>query len=178
MAAFADLLHATINAADIACLRIAGRDPERITIIAKVLAPLAQDQGVAVLLETADLAAKLRADGVHLADTSQYREARRVIGADGIVGVTCPLERHTAMEVGEAGADYVEFAVADAIEADAFDLVAWWTEMMTVPCVVTGALTPEIAAQFIAAGADFLAPYPDIWLASDPTKAIAALLAR
>ncbi len=167
-----------MTAADIACLRITGTDAARVTTVAKTLLPLAQDKGVAVLLDDADLAAKLRADGVHLADTSRYREARRIIGADGIVGVACPLERHTAMEVGEAGADYVEFALAEAMEADAVDLIAWWTEMMTVPSVVAGAFTPEIAAQFVAAGADFLAPDSSIWSASDPTKAIAALLAR
>jgi thiamine-phosphate pyrophosphorylase len=174
--AFADQLKAVIVATDIACLRIVGDDPTRVTTIAKALLPLAQDQGVAVLLESADLAASLQADGVHLADTSQYRAARRVIGDDGIVGVACPLERHTAMEVGEIGADYVWFTATADLQAEALDLISWWTEMMTVPSVVAGSLTPETAAQFIAAGTDFLAPDATIWSATDPVAAIAALL--
>lgn len=176
MEAFANLLSKAIAAADIACLHIAGDDQARITTIAKTLLPLAQDKGVAVLLDRADLAANLRADGVHLTDIGQYREARRLIGGDGIVGMACPLERHTAMEVGEAGADYVAFATSADAHDQATDLIAWWTEMMTVPSVVAGTFTPETAAQFIAAGADFLAPDPTIWSSTDPVAAIAGLL--
>ena len=173
MSAFADLLAKAISAADIACLRIAGSDAARIATIAKPLLPIAQDQDVAVLFDDADLALKLRGDGVHLIDPTLYAKARRTIGTDGIVGVTCPLERHTAMEAGEAGADYVQFQ-PDATED--VELIAWWTEMMTVPSVIAGTFTPESAKTFIGAGADFLAPEPTIWAASDPVSAIAALL--
>ena len=48
--------------------------------------------------------------------------------------------------------------------------------MMTVPSVVAGALTPETAKAFIAAGADFLAPDATIWSMPAPLDAIAALL--
>jgi thiamine-phosphate pyrophosphorylase len=174
VSAFADLLTKVIAAADVACLWIAGTDAARIATIAKPLLPLAQDQGIAVLFDDADLAQKLRGDGVHLTDPTLYAKARRTIGTDGIVGVACPLERHTAMEVGEAGADYVQFDIDGS--ADALDLVAWWTEMMTVPSVVAGTFTPESAKTFIGAGADFLAPAPTIWAVPDPVAAIAALL--
>ncbi|WP_374382108.1 thiamine phosphate synthase [Dongia sp.] len=174
MSAFAERLAMATEAADIACLRIAGNDWERITTIAKSLLPAAQERGVAVLLDDADLAVKLQADGVHLGDASTYAKARRAIGTSGIVGVACPLERHTAMEVGEAGADYVAFAPGNA--PDGIDLVAWWTEMMTVPSVITGDFDAGSAAAFIAAGADFLAPSPAIWSVSDPVAAIAALI--
>lgn len=163
-------------AADIACLRIAGTDAARVTTIAKTLLPLAQDKGVAVLLDDADLAIKLRADGVHLSDGGRYRDARRIVGTDGIVGVACPLERHTAMEVGEAGADYVQFTATTDLQAEAVELAVWWTEMMTVPSVIAGQFTADTAAQFVGAGTDFLAPDPAIWSAPDPVTAIAALL--
>jgi thiamine-phosphate pyrophosphorylase len=84
--------------------------------------------------------------------------------------------RSTAMEVGEAGADYVQFTlIADQL-AETLDLVTWWTEMMTVPSVVAGVFTPDNAAQFVAAGADFLAPDAAIWSAADPVAAVAAFL--
>lgn len=176
MNAFADVLTAAIAAADIACLHIAGGHTDRVMTIAKVLLPLAQDKGVAVLLDNADLAVKLRADGVHLADSTTYREARRILGTDGIVGVACPLERHTAMEVGEAGADYVQFTAASDQRAETLELITWWTEMMTIPSVVAGVFAQGDAAQFVTAGADFLAPDAAIWSAADPVAAIAALL--
>ncbi|WP_407652145.1 thiamine phosphate synthase [Dongia rigui] len=174
MSAFADLLEKTIAAADIACLRIAGDDAARISTIAKPLLPLAQDQGVAVLFDDADLALKLRGDGVHLADPMLLTKARRTVGSDAIVGVACPLERHAAMEAGEAGADYVQFQPGTA--SDDLDLIAWWTEMMTVPSVVAGKFSQESARAFVAAGADFLAPDPSIWATPDAVAAIAALL--
>jgi thiamine-phosphate pyrophosphorylase len=147
-----------------------------VATLAKDLLPPAQERGVAVLLDDAELALKLRADGVHLTDPTLYARARRSIGADGIVGVACPLERHTAMEVSEAGADYVQFAVTEATQGEALELIAWWTEMMTVPSVAAGSFTPDLAKAFVAAGADFLAPDAAIWSAPEPAKAIAALL--
>ncbi len=174
MSAFADLLEKAITTADIGCLRIAGTDAVRISTIAKSVLPLAQGQGVAVLLDDADLAVKLHADGVHLFDPALYANARRILGGNGIVGVSCPLERHTAMEVAEAGADYVQFDVGSSPEN--LELVAWWTEMMTVPSVIAGSFDTNRAKVFILAGADFLAPAPAIWLQADSDKAIAALL--
>ena len=176
MTAFAEQLKAVIEAADVACLRIAGLDPARVTTVAKALLPMAQERGVAVLLDDPELAMKLRADGVHLSDAGEYAKARRGVGGDSIVGVACPLERHTAMEVGEAGADYVMFNTTADHHDDAVDLISWWTELMTVPSVVAGPLTPATAAQFIASGADFLAPDAAIWSADDPVAAIADLL--
>ena len=78
------------------------------------------------------------------------------------------------MEVGEAGADYVQFAATP--EPDALELLHWWTEMMTVPSVIAGTFLPESASAFIGAGADFLAPAPAIWAAERPIEAIAALI--
>ncbi|MBK8158075.1 MAG: thiamine phosphate synthase [Rhodospirillaceae bacterium] len=174
--AFAEQLNSVIAAADVACLRIAGHDPARVMTVAKAVLTVAQESGVAVLLDDPELALKLRADGVHLQNAGEYTKVRRNVGSDSIVGVACPLERHTAMEVGEAGADYVMFSVAADRHDDAVDLISWWTEIMTVPSVVAGPLTPVTAAQFIAAGADFLAPDAAIWSAADPVAAIAALL--
>lgn len=174
LSAFADLLEKAITAADISCLRIAGTDAERISTIAKSLLPLAQSQGVAVLLDEVDLAMKLQADGVHLFDPTLYGNARRVLGSNGIVGVSCPLERHTAMEVAEAGADYIQFDAGTGPEN--LELVAWWTEIMTVPSVVAGSFDSNRAKAFILAGADFLAPASAIWSQADSVSAIATLL--
>jgi thiamine-phosphate pyrophosphorylase len=78
------------------------------------------------------------------------------------------------MESGEAGADYVQFLPGTAPED--LELIAWWTEMMTVPSVIAGRFTRESAQTLIGAGADFLAPLPDIWSCPDPVAAIGALL--
>ena len=43
------------------------------------------------------------------AEDTPYAEARRLVGPDAIVGVSCYASRHDAMEAAEAGADYVAF---------------------------------------------------------------------
>ncbi len=76
----------------------------------------AQEKGVAVLVENdTALAKKLAADGVHLAwckePLESFEVARQALGPDRIVGADVGRSRHDAMEVGEAGADYVAFGI-------------------------------------------------------------------
>src|SRR5262249_24477156 len=118
---FLPRFESVLKAADIACLLIAApveaRDDD-VRMVAEPLIRAAQSHDVAALLSArATLAKALGADGVHLdlrsASTGDamrtYREARKVLAEDAIVGAFCPPERHLAMEVGEAGADYVGF---------------------------------------------------------------------
>ena len=143
----------------------------------KPLIDLAQSKNVAaLLLDDIALARSLRADGVHLSAgedvVSRYHEAREVLGSRAIVGADAGGSRHVGMELGEAGADYVAFGAVpplasietdDTIEADLagpFDqlgLVAWWSAVFEVPCVASGVDTAAAAAEFAAAGADFIA---------------------
>lgn len=171
---FVDLLKQAISATDVACLRVTGYDTPNLLHIAKTLLPIAQDQGVAVLLDSSDLAITLLADGAHLTDATKYHQTRRIIGVDNIIGVSCPLERHTAMEMGDAGADYIEFQ--PSLEPKDIELIVWWNEIMTVPSVIAGTFDTASAKTFISAGADFLAPAPTIWATPNPIAAIAALL--
>jgi thiamine-phosphate pyrophosphorylase len=165
-----------MKSADIACLRIAGNDAVRVTTIARELLGPAQDADIAVLLDDVELAQKLSADGVHLADPTRYAEARRQLGAGMIVGVACPLERHVAMEVAEAGADYVHFSQDSAGTEELADLIGWWAEMMTVPSVAYCRPDPDVAAATISMGADFLAPDVTLWQQPDPVALLARLL--
>ena len=77
-----------------------------------VLRPVCQARSVAFLLnDRADLVNSGRfADGAHVGqDDMPAREARRLIGADLTLGVTCKGSRDLAMQAGEDGADYVAF---------------------------------------------------------------------
>lgn len=161
--------------ADIACLRICGDDAVRVGVIARDLLKPAQDVGIAVLVDDADLAKKLGADGVHLSNPAAYVAARRTLGDRLSIGIGCPPERHAAMEAGDAGADYVQFDFVPAQAEETLDLVAWWSEMMTVPSVVACPPVPEIAAAVVAAGADFLAPDVSLWSLGDPVGVLQTL---
>lgn len=167
---------------DIACLLVAapdGASDDALAAVARPLIAAAQAREIAALLPgRAALAKTLGADGVHLdlaaADTETllraYRDARKTLPEDAIVGVLCPPERHAAMEVAEAGANYVGFAGPEAPA-----LCAWWGEMMTVPCVAFGRFDPATAGALAGGGADFIAPEPELWNRVDPLAELAAL---
>jgi thiamine-phosphate pyrophosphorylase len=152
-------------------LRLKGASDDEIRHAARALMPIVQARGAAFILnDRPDLAAELGADGVHVgAEDRPYAEARKLVGPDAIVGVSCYASRHEAMEAAEAGADYVAFGAffptrtkEPRARAD-IELLSWWSEMMTVPCVAIGGITPENCGPLVEAGADFLAVVSAVW---------------
>jgi thiamine-phosphate pyrophosphorylase len=139
-----------------------------------------QDRGAALLIEDrADIAAAAGLDGVHLRDPLTYAEARRLLGATGLVGVACD-NRDDAMLVSEQAADYVAFGSFDDVRATdaARDLVEWWSDLMTVPCVAATDGTPASCGDWLAAGADFLALGAAFWRhPAGPAAALAEIAA-
>lgn len=138
----------------------------------KALIELAQAADVAVLIaDDARLARTLRADGVHLTHTdtlaADYEDAREILGTRAIVGVHAGKSRHDAMELAEAGADYIAFGAPAfaqdraAAEARRHELIAWWAEIFEIPCVAFDVATAAEAGDLAAVGVDFLAvPLP------------------
>lgn len=187
--AFAAALEAALDAGDVAALQVRLKDcPDvEITRAVKRLAPIAGARGVAVILnDHPGLARELGCDGVHVGQSdTPYAEARRVVGKDVMIGVTCHDSRHLAMEAAEAGADYVAFGAfyptitkAPTTTADP-EILSIWQEVMEVPCVAIGGITPANARPLAAAGADFLAVSAGVWAWPDgPAAAVRALNAE
>ncbi|HXZ02520.1 MAG TPA: thiamine phosphate synthase [Stellaceae bacterium] len=172
-AAFADRLAEALDAGDVACvqLRLKDVDDDAIRRAADVLRPVAQQRDVAFLMnDRPNLALATGCDGVHVGqEDASYAEARRLLGPDRIVGVTCHQSRHLALEAAEAGADYVAFGAffpsgtkETTHRADP-ELLRWWSEIMTVPSVAIGGITQANCATLVAAGADFLAVIAAVW---------------
>ena len=164
---------AALDGGDVACiqLRLKGISDDDLRRATEILCPVAQDRDVAFIMnDRADLAAELGCDGVHVGqDDTPYADARRQIGDDAIVGVTCKASRQLAFEAGDAGADYVAFgaffpSTTKQITTPAdTNILSWWQEMMTVPCVAIGGITVENCDNVIDAGADFLAVGGGVW---------------
>mgnify|MGYP000851864113 FL=1 len=183
-AAFAPVLAEALAGGDVACvqLRLKGASDEAVLAAGRALMPIAQAAGAAFIVnDRPDLARALGADGVHVGqDDASYAEARRMLGPDAIVGVTCHDSRHLAMEAADAGADYVAFgaiyatATKDAKTSAPLDLIQWWAELFETPCVAIGGITVENAAPVIAAGADFLAVSAGVWNHADGPRAAVA----
>lgn len=189
LAAFGHTLAQALDAGDVAALQIRLKDVSDEVIAAAVdaLSPIAQARGVAVILnDRPDLAAKLGCDGVHVGqDDMPLKEARRIMGPDRMVGVTCHDSLHLAMEAAEEGADYVAFGAffptttKDARTRADPDLLTGWQADMLVPCVAIGGITVETARELAKAGADFLAVSAGVWNHPDgPAAAVKAFNAE
>lgn len=180
IAAFGRLLDQALDGGDVASLQIRLKSREGVAApdhhileLGRHIIPRAQDRAVAVLInDRPDLAVELGADGVHIGQSDMpYARARKLVGNDAIVGVTCHDSRHLAMEAGEAGADYVAFGAfypTDTKDPKAkaeLELLTWWQEMMELPCVAIGGITTDNARPLVEAGADFLAVSAGIWRA-------------
>ena len=180
-AAFADTLAAALDAGDVACvqLRLKDVDDDTIRLACDHLRPVTQSRDVAFILnDRPDLAAKLDCDGVHIGqDDMPYADARRLVGPDRQVGVTCKASRHLAMEAAEAGADYVAFgaffsSTTKTVTTPAsLEIIEWWSGLMEVPCVAIGGITIDNCRPVIAAGADFLAVAGGVWNHRDGPEA-------
>lgn len=172
-AAFAPILAEALDAGDVACVQLRLKDcsEDDIRRACDVLRPIVQERDVAFILnDHPRLAREAGCDGVHVGQTdTPYRDARKIMGNDAIVGVTCHDSRHLAMIAGEEGADYVAFgaffptATKTAEYKAEPDLLSWWSELMEVPCVAIGGITAENCAPLVAAGADFLAVVNAVW---------------
>ena len=171
--AFAETLKATLDAGDVACLQLRLKDvaDDAIRRSCAQLMPIAHARDVAFLLnDRPDLAREMGCDGVHIGQNdTRYDDARRLVGPDRIVGVTCHNSRHLAMEAGEAGADYVAFGAffptttkAVQFYAEA-ELLTWWSDLIEIPCVAIGGITLANCETLVAAGADFLAVASAVW---------------
>ncbi|MFO1082642.1 MAG: thiamine phosphate synthase [Reyranellaceae bacterium] len=172
-AVFADELRAALDGGDVAAfqLRLKEVDAAAVVRAADTLRPLCQQRGVAFILnDRPDLAVKLDCDGVHVGqDDTPYAEARRIVGPDRQVGVTCKASRHLAMEAAEAGADYVAFGAffpssTKAVTTPAeVEILEWWSSLMEVSCVAIGGITVANCRPLVVAGADFLAVAGGVW---------------
>lgn len=179
---FADTLGAVLDAAPVACLRLAlaTRDEDALSRAADLVREVAHARDVAVVIaEHVGMVERLGLDGVHLTDGARsVRKVRSDLGADRIVGAYCRASRHDGMSAGEAGADYVAFgpvresSLGDGTVAD-HDLFAWWSEMIEVPVVAEG--VDLTAARELAPIADFLVPDAAFWSSDDPAALLTQL---
>lgn len=182
---FPDRLAAVLDGTEVACLRLtmAGRDEDRIARAADALRQVAHARDVALVIEShAGLVLRLGLDGVHLTDGGRnVRKLRKDLGTDAIIGAACGVTRHEGISAAEAGADYVSFApvgdtaLGDGSRAGA-DLFDWWSEMIEVPVVAEGALTPDLVAR-LGPVTDFFAVGEEIWHKDNPLAALKALMA-
>lgn len=175
------LLPDLLAAADVAAVLLRLKETDQRTMISRIkaLAPAIQNAGAALLVEGhVELVARGGADGAHLTGIAALEEALPSLRPDRIAGVGGLVTRHDSMAAGELGADYVLFGEPDAKgERPSAEAIAerlqWWDELFEPPCVGFAASLAE-AAEFAAAGADFVLVGDFVW--ADPRGVRAALI--
>lgn len=127
------------------------------------------------------LALEIDADGAHLGrDDGSPAAARKALGAQRILGLTCYSDWSRATEGAEIGADYIAFGAMfpSATKPNAppapFDLISRAKRELRLPVAAIGGITLGNAAQVLAAGADLLAVVSDVFGAEDPAARAAA----
>jgi thiamine-phosphate pyrophosphorylase len=111
-----------------------------------------------------DLALEVDADGVHLGKGDAYIiEARRKLGPDKIIGISCYERLERAVEAERQGADYVAFGAffasitkPGAVSAPP-DLLRQAKQKLGIPIVAIGGIISENAGELIRQGADAVA---------------------
>jgi thiamine-phosphate pyrophosphorylase len=166
-------LKEALEAGDVAAfqLRLKHAGDEEIRRAVDLLRPPVQAHGAAFILnDRPDLAEELGCDGVHIGqEDAPYADARRILGPDAMIGVTCHDSLHLAMDAAEAGADYVAFGAffptatkQPKSKADQ-ELLRAWSMATVIPSVAIGGITVDNAAPLVEAGADFLAVSAGVW---------------
>lgn len=171
--AFPDRLARALDAGEVAAFqfRVKDVDEHQAVRLAEPLQQLCAEREVAFIVnDSISLAKRIGADGVHLGQSDgEVADARKRLGREAQIGVTCHNSRHLAMEAGEAGADYVAFGAffpsgtKDTEYRAEPELLSWWQQLMEIPCVAIGGIRPENCGPLVAAGADFLAVSGAVW---------------
>ena len=120
------------------------------------------------------LAHTVGADGVHLGrDDASVADARRTLGRNAIIGVSCYNLLARARMAEAAGADYVAFGrffasrtKPHAVMADV-ELLRSARAELRIPIIAIGGITHANGARLIEAGADMLAVVEGVFGADD-----------
>lgn len=136
-----------------------------------------------IVNDRADLAAAIDADGVHLGDDDLPIETVRAqLGPDAIIGRSVSTPK-AAREAAAAGADYlgvgaVYQTTSKDVEPESAEIglegIRAIREVTDLPFVGVGGITPERAANVVAAGATGVAAISAITQATAPGSAVAA----
>lgn len=131
----------------------------------------------ATLIINDDVQLATLADGVHLGrDDMDIDGARKVLGPEKIIGVSCYNDLDRAIQAESAGADYVAFGSMYASSNKphapraSLDLIRDAKKYLRIPVVAIGGITLQNAASLVDAGVDAIAVINAVFSASDITQ--------
>ena len=148
---------------------------------ANALAGLCRARGVALIVnDDVELAAACGAQGVHLGkNDADPQTARKLLGDQAVIGVSCYNRLPLALQAAQQGADYVAFGrffpsrtKPKAVQAS-LDLVRMARQQLSLPIAAIGGITAHNAPALLDAGVAMLAVVHDVFGAADIRQAAA-----
>ena len=127
------------------------------------------------------VAKKINADGCHIGqnDTS-YLDARKIVGKNKIIGITCHNSKRLAIQAKKNGANYVSFGSffksktkKTTFKAN-FAILRWAKKKINMPTVAIGGINNSNYKKVLTNGANLIACSSYIWNNKklDPVSAI------
>jgi thiamine-phosphate pyrophosphorylase len=141
------------------------KNPLDAPFLARELVKICHRHNVPLLInDDIELAALVGADGVHLGkEDGAVTQARKQLGSDAIIGVSCYNFVEQAIEAQAQGATYAAFgrffpSSSKPLAAPAqIETLRQAKRALTIPIVAIGGILPDNGGQLLAAGADLLA---------------------
>ncbi|MRW91756.1 thiamine phosphate synthase [Duganella sp. FT80W] len=132
-----------------------------------------------IINDFVDLCVQLDADGIHLGGTDdEVAEVRAKLGKDKIIGASCYGDLPRALHAQDAGASYVAFGgfypsrVKKYAVTTPPAILDQANEVIRVPTVVIGGMTPANAAPLIQRGAHMVAAISSVYQAESVANAV------
>ncbi|QMU55974.1 MAG: thiamine phosphate synthase [Candidatus Mycalebacterium zealandia] len=177
---FAETVEAAIKGgATIIQLREKNSEKAEIIRKGKMLAEITQKYKIPLIInDSPEITKKTGADGVHLGgEDGNVKNARKLLGENAIIGVSCygEIERGIASE--KAGANYVAFGTPyftptkpDRVPTP-FEVLKEAKAKLKIPVFAIGGITPENVADVLKTGVDGIAVITAIFGEEDTEKA-------
>lgn len=127
-----------------------------------------------IINDDIELAKAVGADGVHLGrEDGNIEDAKKLLGNEAVIGVTCYQDINNALEAERLGATYVAFgsffaspSKPDAPRAD-LSLIRKAKHQLSLPVCCIGGITLENMDPLLEEGADMLAVISSLFAADD-----------
>jgi thiamine-phosphate pyrophosphorylase len=159
-------------------------EPVRRMKIASRLREMTCAFGVPLIInDFVSLAADAGADGVHLGiEQAHVSLARRILGPDALIGVSCHNSLEDAERMESAGADYVAFGAIyrsptkpNASRAS-LETIHAAKSRLNIPVVAVGGITPKNAGPVLSAGADCIAVISAVFSVQYPGRTVSQFI--
>ncbi|WP_462137504.1 thiamine phosphate synthase [Candidatus Mycalebacterium sp.] len=184
---FAETVEAAIKGgAKIIQLREKNAEETEIIRKGKILAEITRKYKIPLIInDSPEIAKKTGADGVHLGgENCAVKDARKLLGENAIIGVSCYGEIERGIAAEKAGANYCAFGTPYFTptkpdrEPTPFEVLREAKSKLKIPVFAIGGITPENVSDVLKTGVDGIAVITAIFGEGNSEQATRKLIER